>query len=407
MRKPILTFFYQFNPWQSSIGGIQSIIKDFIKYAPEEFQVRLVGTGKTTSSISKWQSKEYAGRKIRFMPLIAIKDDNIRGFIPTSIKYTAALFRRNLASDFMHFHRIEPSLMALGWKGEKTLFVHNDIKEQMSSSNNRNTILWKYFPASYYAMENVAIQQFDKIYVCNTESLNFYQQKYSAIAPRIAYLKNAVDDEVFYPLVLENKEAKRKQFARQRGLAEATRFVLFAGRLHPQKDPILLIRSFVKLKIPNIHLLIAGEGELAKEVRAEIASLGLSQRVTMLGIVERQKLAELYRLSSAFILTSVYEGLPIVVLEALACGTPIVTTKAGETPNFITFNSGVIARNRSSEAIAEALNRVLRYPENYSSEACVRVALPYVAKRVIREVYEQMWQRWERQNSSSISTSTS
>lgn len=395
MRKPILTIFYQFNPWQSSIGGIQSVILYFLKYAPDEFQIRLVGTGKPGSPLGIWQEADYAGRAIQFLPLIAIKDDDVRSRIPTSVKYTAALFGRNFSSDFMHFHRIEPTLLTSNWRGKKSLFIHNDIQQQISSSDHKNAILWKYFPGGYFAMENITIKQFSQIYVCNTETLKFYQNRYSKMAGRITYLQNAVDDEIFYPLTPEDKQEKQKQFAKQHNLAENTRFILFAGRLHPQKDPILLIRSFAALKTSEVHLLIAGEGDLASEVRSEISSLGLSQQATILGALERHRLAELYRISSAFILTSIYEGLPIVVLEALACGTPIVTTKAGETPNFLAADSGVVAQDRTPEAVAEALHKVLLEPHNYPIEACVRVVEPYAAKTVVKNVYEQMWQDWQ------------
>ncbi len=402
MRQPVLTLFYQFNPWQSSIGGIQSVIKYFIKYAPDEFRVRLVGIGKPGSSIGTWQKADYAGKEIDFMPLVAIEDDDVRNIIPTSVKYTIALFGRNLSSDFMHFHRLEPILSALNWSGVKTLFVHNDI-QQLISASNKNAILWKYFPAGYFALENIAVKKFSQIYVCNTESLKFYQQRYAEIAERIEYIKNAVDFDFFYPLTSEEKEEKRKYFAQQHGLSEDTHFILFAGRLHPQKDPILLIRSFATLKTDNVHLLIAGNGELAEEVQTEIISLGLSQQVTMLGSVDRQKLAELYRISSVFVLTSIYEGLPIVVLEALACGTPIVTTKVGDIPNFLTANSGVITQARTPEAIANAIQKILAQPQNYSREACIRVARPYAARTIVENVFEQMWQHWSHQNSSSVS----
>ena len=118
-KKPTLTIFYQFNPWNSSIGGIQTFICSFLKYTPPEFEVRLVGTGGKNAAIGIWQEKEFAGRKIKFMPLIRVENDDIRHLIPTTLKYTAALFKHNFASDFMHFHRIEVALAAYGWQGEK------------------------------------------------------------------------------------------------------------------------------------------------------------------------------------------------------------------------------------------------------------------------------------------------
>ena len=61
--KPILTIFYQFNPWRSSIGGIQTFICSFLKYAPLEFEVRLVGTGGKDSIIGIWQEKRICWQK--------------------------------------------------------------------------------------------------------------------------------------------------------------------------------------------------------------------------------------------------------------------------------------------------------------------------------------------------------
>ena len=74
-RKPILTIFYQFNPWHSTIGGIQTVITNFIKYAPDDFEIRLVGTGtEPKQPKGKWQEAELAGRKIQFMPLFNLQN---------------------------------------------------------------------------------------------------------------------------------------------------------------------------------------------------------------------------------------------------------------------------------------------------------------------------------------------
>lgn len=399
MRKPVLTIFYQFNPWQSTIGGIQTVISLFIKYAPSEFEVRLVGTGSDpTQAIGKWQEAELAGRAVSFFPLFRLQEDNVRKVVPTTITYTAALMGRRFTSDFMHFHRLEPTLAALRWQGDKTLFIHNDIQTQMQATGNKNAILWRRFPAAYFALERLLVEQFTQIFSCNTESLKLYQQRYPEIADRVAYIRNTVDNETFYPLDLGKQEISKRNFAQQLGLLEDTRFILFAGRLHPQKDPILLIRSIAALNEPNIHLLIAGDGELADEVRAEIEQLGLSQRITMLGAVNQAKLAELHRISNAFVLSSAYEGLPLVVLEALACGTPVVTTRCGETPKLLSSDSGVVCEERTAVAIADALRKVLLNPDDYPTESCVRAAQPYGARTVVTDAYSEMWHRWEQRS---------
>lgn len=408
IRKPVLTIFYQFNPWHSTIGGIQTVISLFIKYAPSEFEVRLVGTGNDpTQPIGKWQDAEFAGREVRFFPLFMLLDDDVRRRVPTTVKYTSALIGRCFASDFMHFHRLEPTLAALPWQGDKTLFIHNDIQTQMKSANNKNAIMWRRFPAVYFALERLLVNQFTQILSCNTESLELYRQRYPAIANRAAYVKNTVDNEIFYPLSWDEREAKRRSLAQRLNLAENTRFILFAGRLHPQKDPLLLVQSFGALNEPNIHLLIAGQGELIDQVRSEIDRLGLSKQITMLGALKQAELADLHRVCNAFVLSSAYEGLPLVVLEALACGTPVVTTRCGETPKLLTADSGVVCEERTPEAIASSLRKVLLHPENYPSASCVRTAMPFSAHTVVTEVYSQMWTRWEQRSGSLNLTKTS
>jgi glycosyltransferase involved in cell wall biosynthesis len=167
-----------------------------------------------------------------------------------------------------------------------------------------------------------------------------------------------------------------------------------------------LVRSLFALQQPNVHLLIAGAGELAETVRAEIFKLGLSGQVTMLGAVPPTQLAKLQQVCSAFVLTSAYEGLPLVALEALACGTPVITTDCGETPKLLTANSGIICQERTPEAIASAISQILSNDKNYTIEACVRNAAPYGVRQIVSDVYKNMWVRWEqRQLATGISTS--
>jgi glycosyltransferase involved in cell wall biosynthesis len=395
MRKPVLTIFYQFNPWHTTIGGIQTIIINFIKYAPQDFDVRLVGTGvDPTQPLGKWQETELAGRQLFFLPLILVENDDVRGLIPTTLRYTGALMKRNFASDFMHFHRIEPTLATFNWQGDKTLVIHNDIEEQMSGTGNKGSILWRYLPSIYFWLERKLVGQFSQILSCNSNSCKLYSKSYPEIAERIMFYTNTVDPEIFYPFSAEWRATARHAFAKARNLPDDTRFLLFAGRLHPQKDPVLLVQTMAALEDANVHLLMAGDGELLPTVKAEIERLGLSKQVSLLGILGGEQLAEVYRICHIFVLSSVYEGLPLTVLEALACGVPVVTTNCGETPNLLTPESGIVVNERTPNAIATALRQILDAPDAYPSEACIRVAQNSRADEVIAKIYDQMLERW-------------
>ena len=392
MRKPVLTIFYQFDPWHSSIGGIQMVVRNFIKYAPPKLTVRLVGIeASSDGQIGEWQVRDLEGRQVHFFPLFRLLDDDRRRLVPTSLRYALGLWGQDFASDFMHFHRLEPTIAAGRWKGHKALFVHNDIYQQIKSSS-ANGILWKRFPKLYFALERRLMAQFNQVLSCNSESTAFYKKQYPNLADRISFVRNTFDGEVCYPLSSSEREQRRRKEAINRGLREDTRFLLFAGRLHPQKDPLLLLDAFSQIADPQAHLLVAGNGELESAMVAKVEQLGITERVTFLGALTHKEVADYHRLASALVLTSAYEGLPLVVLEALACGTPIVTTNTGETPRLLHSNCGIVCQERTALEIARALDTILQFPERFPSEACVNNALPYSAKSVVESIYAGMFE---------------
>ena len=400
MRKPVLTLFYQFNPWNSSIGGIQTIVRSFIKYAPLEIDIRLVGTGVGDPQMQsgQWHYTEFANRKLEFFPLFDLsEDDNVRRLLPTSVRYTLALLKRDLSSDFMHFHRLEPAIAALRWQGHKMMYIHNDIHQKFKAANPSQSTLWRRFPWLYFSLEKLLISQFDAILSCNSESTQLYKELYPDIAQRISYVRNAVDDEIFYSVSSQSRNKCRQELAHELALSPESQFFLFAGRLHPQKDPLLLVQAVKLLQNSTAHLLIAGEGELASALRKEITRLNLTNRVSLLGAVNQTRLSTLYRAANAFVLSSVYEGLPVVALESLACGTPVITTRAGDTPNLLTLETGIVCDQRSAEAIAQAMETLLNCPEHYPPEACTQAAKPYCGRQVIGRIYADILQLWEQQ----------
>ena len=408
LNAPRLSIFFQLDPFNPTIGGIQTCIKYIIKYAPSTLRIQLVGIiqGRETNSslaaesaIGKWQTAQLYGREFDFLPLLKVVDDNVRQRVPTTLKYAWALRKylrqQTIPSEIYQFHRIEPTIFtrSLGNNSTKLLYIHNDIHQEIKGKKTQGGILWKRIPWAYFALERYLVGQFDRILSCNSQSAQLYQQQYPTIANRVSYLPNTYDDELFYPLNASEKNQARKRLAQTLNLSEDTRFILFAGRLHPQKRPDLLIQAMAALpKLPfSPHLLIVGKGELEPVVCAEIKRLGIASQVTLLGSMPQSKLADLYRLSDLFVLTSAYEGLARGSLEALACGTPVVTTPAGETPNFLTADSGIVCNEQSiakmPDAIARAWHRVLQNPSAYPASACTRVAAPYSAKHVVSTLY--------------------
>ena len=109
--------------------------------------------------------------------------------------------------------------------------------------------------------------------------------------------------------------------------------LLTIGRLEPEKDPMLLVEAFAALnrrESGRFRLTWVGRGRLEGDVRRRLAALGIEDRVTLVGYVPfGPELLDLYRRAHLFVHVSLTEGLPQVLVEALACATPVVATDVG------------------------------------------------------------------------------
>ena len=131
-----------------------------------------------------------------------------------------------------------------------------------------------------------------------------------------SFLGNGYDDKVFY---FDRNIARKK-------------YVLTVGNLRWQKDQRTLINAFSKMVVdfPDYSLVIVGSGELECELRELACSLSIESKVDFKGDVAAQEVANLMRGAAIFAISSITEGSPKVVLEALACGTPVVATSVGD-----------------------------------------------------------------------------
>ncbi len=141
--------------------------------------------------------------------------------------------------------------------------------------------------------------------------------------------------------------------------------ILSVGRLVPQKNLTTLIRAFalVRKKRP-VHLLILGEGRERSTLETLVSQLGVGPDVSFGGF-EPNPYAFMSR-ASVFVLSSICEGLPNVLIEALACGCPVVSTNCPSGPQEILDNGafGPLVPVREHVALAESILEILEHPPN-------------------------------------------
>ena len=139
--------------------------------------------------------------------------------------------------------------------------------------------------------------------------------------------------------------------------------VLFVGRFVPAKNITLLLEAFSEVlnEIPDAELVLVGEGPLEEKIASKIESLGISRSVRMLGYVENEELPRYYRGADLFALTSRHESFGMVLLEAMSCGTPVVSSRVGAAPEIIDDGAnGLLYTEGNRGELIASLERILR-----------------------------------------------
>ena len=159
--------------------------------------------------------------------------------------------------------------------------------------------------------------------------------------------------------VATDPAAKRREL----GLRESGPVIGLAARLTEQKGVRYLLDAMPALvaRFPDLTLVIAGIGVLEPELRAQAAASGVADHVRFVGV--RRDMPELLQLFDVFCVPSIWEGLPMSVLESLAAGCPLVASAVGGVPSAIEHGvSGLLLPPRDPAALADAISTLLRDP---------------------------------------------
>ena len=140
--------------------------------------------------------------------------------------------------------------------------------------------------------------------------------------------------------------------------------ILTVGSLKEQKNHPLLLRAFADLQYPEARLMLLGQGAKEATLRAMASELGILDRVIFAGF--HPDPTPFYKTANLFVLSSDYEGLPTVLIEALGCGTPVVSTDCPSGPAEILENGkyGRLVPVRDPQALADAMQAALAEPHD-------------------------------------------
>jgi len=219
------------------------------------------------------------------------------------------------------------------------------------------------------------------------------------IGDKVTVICNGVDTQKY-------RQTVDKAFVRnQLGLEADTRLIALVATLKEQKGHRYLIRALASIvpQHPDLHVLFIGDGELKEELQDQVNRLNLGGHIHFLG--NRHDVPELLAASDLFVLPSLWEGLSMALLEAMATGLPVVASKLSGTVQVITPNeSGILVPPGDTRQLVQAIEQLLNDPtlaQAMGTAARRRVAEEFSAQKQANEhlaLYHRLLQKGGRKS---------
>lgn len=159
--------------------------------------------------------------------------------------------------------------------------------------------------------------------------------------------------------------------------------VLYVGRMRTRKAVAVLLEAFSRVlkNYPRASLILAGNGEHREALERRVQTLGLDRSIRFLGAVPREQMGRWYDAADIFCLPSIYEGFPLVILEAMAAGLPVVSTTVSGIPEAVEEGvTGLLVEPEDADGLARALEQLAAAPE-------LCKAMGTHARRMVQERY--------------------
>jgi glycosyltransferase involved in cell wall biosynthesis len=362
---------HQVDPRHPIAGGIESVITGIIRYAPREHAVIVVGADRSgTRALELGELVWHDGPdgEVGFLPVARLGRDGRSGVLPETLLLAFGLlrFRRVLrrVAGTLQVHRSELGavLTVLLPRVPRVQCIHGDSNRAL---RRRSGSYWRFLRTPHLALERWSVRHARWTYVFSRSGA----ARLARELPRVSYLPTWYDPAV---VVERTTPSARPPMA------------LWVGRFEEEKDPRLaldVLQRFVA-RAGGRRAVMIGDGALLTEVaRARTRAAG----VDLPGRRDPREVAVAMSEADVLLMTSHFEGSPVVMNEALAAGTPVVATDESDPDGRIEQQvNGVRVAGREPDALADALEAAYTLDRG----TCVESVRDLAAPRLVPRLFE-------------------
>jgi glycosyltransferase involved in cell wall biosynthesis len=350
------------DPFNTKPGGMQTHIMNLIdSMVAHEINVTLIGVSHKKKQIDK---------TFKFIHITVKEKMSSHEFL-INLLFKSYFFKISKSS-IIHAHRPDAMLPFVLFfrKNPKVCTLHGLVNKGIFFKKG------KLVGTIYRLIERYTLKHTDAVIAVSDETKDVYLQKYPWLKDKIKVIPVGFDEKLFRPL---NKNKMRRKYE----FDIDDKIILYVGRFEKEKRLDTLLNAFkeIKTKFINAKLVLVGYGREKNNIEKLIKKLDIKDAM-ILNTIEHDRIPEIMNCADVFALTSIYEGMPTVVLEALACGIPVVSTDVGDVYKVVNNKTGyILTSDENYDEYAKLLIKCLEQGENMK-EDCVKIVQSYYLEKI-------------------------
>ena len=293
--------------------------------------------------------------KVKGVQITALPCLNLRGFDALASSALGAVLSSRKRYDIIHFHALGPALFSVLPK-----LASSSTKVVVSCQGlDWNRAKWGNISSRMLHMgERAAVRFADEIIVVSEELRSYFKKTYNR-------------DTIYIPNGPAGYGFSDEHFRYGTSLGiQQNKYMVFLGRLVPEKRPELLIQAFQELQLPGWKLVFVGGSSDTSHFAEELSAMaGGNPKIVFAGELHGERLAEIVRGAGLFVLPSDVEGLPLAMLEAMREGIPVVASDIPAHQQLLLGGRGMLFRAGDINSCSDALSWAVHHTHEMAAMA--------------------------------------